>query len=112
MASAEELQLRRLLGEPIPDGGSEDDTLFSEDEIQSLLSSNPGIERAAFEGWRMKAAALTNLVDTTEGNAQRKFGQLLDNALDMVRLYQRSSTGATEGRTRIGHIKREAPGTW
>lgn len=112
MASADELKLRSLLGEEIPEGGSEDETLFTDEKIAELLASNSELERAAYEGWRIKAAKLSSLVDTTEGNAQRKFGQLLDNALDMVKIYQRSSSGPTEGRTRIGHIKREAPGSW
>lgn len=106
MASAEETQLRGLLGETITEDMTESDSLFTDEEITGLISSNPSLERAAYEGWRIKAARLSNLVDTTEGNAQRKFGQLHDNALDMVKLYQRSSSGPTEGRTRIGRIRR------
>lgn len=102
-------RLRQLLGETIPVGGTEDDTLFTEEEIQGFLDDNPqSIERAAYEGWRVKAAKLSNLVDTTEGNSQKKFSQLLDNALDMQKVFLRSSEGATEGRTRVGRIKRPA----
>lgn len=106
MATLEEIQLRQLLGESIPPGGAESDTLFTDEEITNMLANSPNLERAAYEGWRAKAASLSSLVDTTEGNAQRKFGQLLANALDMVKLYQRSSGGPTEGRTRIGRIRR------
>lgn len=109
MATPEDItQLRLLLGEPIPSGGTAADTLFSDNDLESLIDASPSLERAAYEGWRSKAAMLSNLVDTTEGNAQRKFGQLLDNAMDMVKLYQRSSGGPTEGRTRIGRIVRPA----
>lgn len=109
MALTDDEKLRQLLGESLPPEGTDVDTLFSDDEITQFLEDSPNIERAAYEGWRVKAARLSSLVDTTEGNAQRKFGQLLDNALDMIKVYQRSSGGPTEGRTRIGRISRPAP---
>lgn len=100
-------ELRQLLGETVPEGGTADDTMFSDEEIGNFLVRGDGdLDRAAYEGWRAKAAALSNLVDTTEGNSSRKFSQLLDNATDMVKLYQRSSSGPTEGRARIGRITR------
>lgn len=101
-----EMELRQMLGEDIPVGGSEADTLFSDEEIVDFILKNPDLERAAVQGWRVKAARLSNLVDNTEGNVQRKFSQLLDNANDMIRLYLRSSGGPTEGRTRVGRIRR------
>jgi hypothetical protein len=112
MATADEvLRLRRLLGETIPSGGTEADTLFTDAELTQLIDDNPDMDRAAYEGWREKAASLSGLVDTTEGNAQRKMSQLLTHAQDMVKMYLRSSGGPTEGRTRIGRIVRseEAP---
>lgn len=107
MALTQGEKLRQLLGESIPAGGAEEDTLFTDEEITEFISDTPNLERAAYEGWRVKAAKLSNLVDTTEGNSQKKFSQLKDNALDMVKLYQRATEGATEGRTRIGRIKRQ-----
>jgi hypothetical protein len=99
-------KLRQLLGEDVPVLGTVSDTLFTDEEILDLLESNSDIERAAYEGWRVKAARLSNLVDNTEGNVQRKFSQLLDNANDMIKMYLRSSSGPTEGRTRIGRATR------
>jgi hypothetical protein len=99
-------KLRQLLGETIPTDGDESDTLFSNEEIEEFLAAQENIERSAYEGWRVKAAKLSNLVDTTEGNSQKKFSQALSNALDMVKIYAKSSSGSTEGRTRIGRIKR------
>lgn len=107
MSQAEVSRLRRLIGEKISSGGSEGDTLFTDADLQVLIDEAPSVERAAYEAWREKAALLSSLVDTTEGNAQRKFSQLLDNALDMVKAYSRSSEGPTENRTRIGQIRRE-----
>jgi hypothetical protein len=110
MASPEDIaRLRRLIGEKIPDGGSEVDTLFV--ELSDIIDAAPDMDRAALDGWREKAAALSNLVDTTEGNSQKKFSQLLDNALDMQKTWSRSSTGPTEGRARVGRIRRE-PVPW
>lgn len=107
MVLTPEMRLRGLLGEDIPAGGTEADTLFTDLEISDLILEHPtNMDRAAYEGWRIKAARLSNLVDTTEGNSQRKFSDLLDNASDMIRLYLRSSSGPTEGRTRIGRIRR------
>jgi hypothetical protein len=99
-------ELRQLLGEDVPVGGTPDDTLFTDEEISDLETKYLDLERAAYQGWRVKAARLSSLVDTTEGNSQKKFSQLLDNAGDMIKLYARSSSGPTEGRTRIGRAVR------
>lgn len=106
MPLSEDERLRQLLGEQYPDGGNASDTLFSDREIEDLLELHTDLERAAYEGWRVKAAKLSSLVDNTEGNVQRKFSQLLDNALDMLKEYRRSSAGPTEGRARVGRIVR------
>lgn len=107
MALTDAERLRQLLGESVPTVGGEADTLFSHEEIKDLLEMNAGdVERAAYEGWRVKAAKLSNLVDTTEGNSQRKFSQLHASAVEMVKHYGRSSGGSTEGRARVGRIRR------
>jgi hypothetical protein len=111
MSLTQDERLRELLGEEIPDGGSAGDTLFTDRQIEDLLEQYPDLDRAAYEGWRRKAAKLSNLVDTTEGNSQKKFSQLLSNANDMVKLYLRSTSGATEGRSRVGRLRRE-PVPW
>jgi len=107
MATDEEVTaLRSLLGERIPAGGTASDTMFSDEELENIIDGSPSGEQAAYEGWRMKAANFSNLVNVTDGAASREFSDLLTNALQMVKLYSRSSTGPTEGRTRIGKIKR------
>jgi hypothetical protein len=106
MPHVDAAELRQLLGESIPVGSSAAETLFTDDEIDGFLNKNPDVERAAYAGWRVKAAKLSSLVDTTEGNSQKKFSQLLDNAIDMMKVYQRNSSGPTEGRTRVGRITR------
>jgi hypothetical protein len=111
MALTDSDRLRARLGEQIPLDGTDVDTLFTNVEIEDLLDSQPDLDRSVLEGWRLKAAKLSSLVDTTEGNSQKKYSQLLSNATNMVKLYSRSSSGATEGRTRIGRIRRD-PVPW
>ena len=100
------VELRGLLGESIPDGGYASDTLFTDVEITRFLEMNPDVERAAYDGWRAKAAQLAGLVNVTDGAAVREFSDLHKQALDMVTLYSRASTGPTEGRSRVGRIVR------
>ena len=100
-------RLRQQLGEMIPGGGSDADTLFSDDEIDDLLEQYPDMDLAVYEGWKIKAAKLSNLVDTTEGNSQRKFSQLLTNATTMLKTLSKGP-GSEDlgGRSRVGKIKR------
>jgi hypothetical protein len=107
MALTDADRLRGLLGEPVPEGGSADETLFSDAEIQDLLTEAGGnLDRAAYEGWRRVAAHFAQLVDTTEGNAARAMSDLHDHAMKMIAMYARASSGPTEGRTRVGRIRR------
>lgn len=108
MALDEREQVRLLLGEMIPAGGSDTDTLLTDEELDHFLVQGAGnLERAAYEGWRAKAAKLSNLVDTTEGNEQRKYSQLHTQAMAMIGHYAKASGGETEGRTRVGRIRRD-----
>lgn len=107
MALTAEDRLRQLLGEKIPEGGADTETMFRNEEIEDLIARFPGnVELQALEGWRIKAALSASLVDTTEGNAQQKMSQLRAHAEEMVKMYLRASSGATEGRTRIGRVRR------
>lgn len=99
-------ELRLLLGESIPDGGVEGDTLFTDAQLEVILLASPNVERAAYDGWRAKAGMMANLVSVTDGAASREFSDLLTNATKMVALYLRSSQGPTEGRARVGRIVR------
>ena len=100
-------RLRQLLGDTIPPGQHETDCFFGSDEISDLLlNSNGNLERAAVEGWRVKAAAYADLVNVTEGNAVREMAGLHKNALAQIKYYERTTSGTSSGRTRIGHIVR------
>lgn len=104
---AEITNLRNLLGEPIPAGGDEGDTIFSNARVGEIFDgANGSLEAAAYDGWREKAGLLSGLVDVTEGAASRALSKLYDNAMDMVKLYQNARGGPTEGRARVGRIVR------
>lgn len=100
-------ELRGMLGESFGPGETEADTLFTDTAIRLLLeNSSENIEQAAYEGWRTKAGHLAGLVNVTEGAASREMSTLYTNALEMAKFYSKASTGPTEGRARIGRIRR------
>ncbi len=100
-------RLRGLIGEVIPDGGTESDTQFTQAQIdQMLVDAGGNVDRAAYDGWRQKAAIYADLVNVTEGNASRAMSDLHKHALDMVKAYSVTSGSLTQGRTRIGRIRR------
>ena len=97
--------LRLRLGESIPAGGTDADTLFSEEQLQAIVDTTGSSDEAALEGWTIKRAHLANLVNVTDGAASRELGQLFDHATEMVDDYSRKLNGRS-GRTRIGRITR------
>lgn len=58
-------ELRELIGEEIPAGGQDTDTLFTANQLDRLLKNATGIFEAAAEGWRKKA-----------GKLQQKLGEI------------------------------------
>lgn len=100
-------QLRMYLGEVVGPGQTDEDTLFTDVEIQQFLDdAGSNVTRAAREGWRAKAAKLATLVDVTEGNSSRAMSQAHAQALDMVDHFNHMTSPKTDGRTRVGRIRR------
>ena len=79
MTPTEELrqQLRDLLDEAIPQGGTDADTRFSDAHIDRLLTNYPNVYLAASEGWTIKA-----------GRMQRELGHMAETQAGDER-YQR-----------------------
>jgi hypothetical protein len=99
--------LRLYIDDIVPTDGT--DPEFSDAELQSVLDTAMGNpERAAVEAWRWRAAKASSLVDVTEGNASRAMSDMQEHALNMVKHFEASRQGPTEGRTRIGSIRRRA----
>lgn len=115
MALGERERLRLFLGENIPDGGAESDTMFSDMQIQDFLdrAGTAGTIQAAVFGWQVKAAEYANLVDVTEGPSSRAMSDLYKAALEMVKHYEDQLVTGTDpdlegrrGRVVIGTISR------
>lgn len=98
--------VREMIGETIMPGLSASDTLFTDERITSWIEGTSSLEGAALRGWRAKAAHYANLVNVVDGAASREFSDLLDNALNMIKMYQGLAKGPAFGRTRVGKIVR------
>jgi hypothetical protein len=99
-------QLRLLLDESIPEGGTDADTLFTDEEIDTLLETSQFMWGAASKGWTIKAARVMQpgaLVRAQYGSENYQFlspKELADFALKMADLYNpfgRSATGGGGG---------------
>jgi len=101
-------QLRALLGEALPVGGDDSDTMFTDEEIDDLLEKGNSVpEAAAYYGWLEKAANYAKMVNVNEGNAARELGELHRQALRMADRYIGWVPTPSRGRTRIGKITRQ-----
>jgi hypothetical protein len=113
MTRTPEEQLRALLGEAIPAGGSDSDTMFSTSEISDLIEKGTAsnfdfpMEAAAYYGWLEKMANYANLVTVNEGNAMRELTELHRNAQRMVDRYIGYVPTPGRGRARVGRISRD-----
>jgi len=96
MTPTEELRakLRKLLDERIPEGGSDADTRFSNDEIDELLIEATNIYGAATAGWTLKAGMFQRELGQVESYSvgqerydMRKLQDMIDYALRMAETY-------------------------
>lgn len=108
MATADEIiAVRESIGELIPEGGSEGDTLFPDARISAWIDESSSLDAASLRGWKAKLASLSNLVDVTDGAASRALSDAFDHAQEMVRFYTKLAIGPSAGRTRVGKIVRQ-----
>lgn len=83
-----EQQLRLLVGERIPPGGSETDTLFSNEELSIILNRhNDEFNSAAAEAWAIKAAEFAVLIDVSEEGSERRLSQRYRHAMLQLDYY-------------------------
>lgn len=102
-----EEHLRLLLGEQIPEGGQDTDTMFSDQEISHFLSEgNDDVRAGAYWGWLAKMGNYSNLANVSEGNAARELGELHKAAQRMVTQYSGYVETSGRGRARVGRIVR------
>jgi len=96
-------RLRELLGESIPVGGDEDDTNFTDEQIDDILERFPDLYEGVAEGWRILAGQFAKLVNTNESGTSRSMSDLHRHALEMNKFYSSGSveTPVTEDRRRV-----------
>jgi hypothetical protein len=88
-------QLRLLLDETIPEGGTAADTLFTDAELDLLLTLSSTLDQAAAAGWKLKAQRVmspTAVVEARFGSESFRFTSpkdLADFALGMAQRFSR-----------------------
>jgi hypothetical protein len=98
--------LRGRLGERIPDGGTEAETMFTNHQLSDLIDRADGdMETAITEGWKIKVAELASLVDTAEGTSKRSMSDLRVQAQAVLDDLVDNST--SRRRTRIHTLGRD-----
>lgn len=107
-------RLRAYLGETIPQGGSDADTLFTDAAIEDIISVAPtfrttqrSLWAAAAEGWDRKAGLFAEMVDNQTGGTNRLNSQMYDHAVKEAERYRQLAYGRRTAST--GRIVR--PGT-
>lgn len=98
-------RFRFRLGERIPDGGDENDTLFTNVELEEIKESAADDEEAVLLGWQAKLATLSTMVDVTEGPTTRRLSQAFGHAQTMVEKLGSTSAPAPS-KTTIHRIQR------
>jgi hypothetical protein len=93
-------ELRSLLDEIIPPGGSESDTRFTNTQIDKLLEAASEINEAASNGWRRKAlwamSERGGLQESQAGDEKLKFVSIeayRDHCLAMMKLFSDMTPG-------------------
>jgi len=107
-------RLRAYVGERIPTGGADTDTMFTDDEINDLLTNfqsplqgNEGLYLAAAEGWERKASNYADQADHEQGGAKDTLSQLRSQAVQEADRFRKLAYGRFT--PRVGRIVR--PGT-
>lgn len=88
-------ELRELLDEVIPEGGTENDTRFTNVQLDAILMAVSDINEAAARGWQRKAARAMSerggLQESQAGNEKLKFVDLekyRDHCLAMAKMFR------------------------
>ena len=88
-------KLRRLIDEVIPAGGTDQDTRFTDEELDEILAAASTIEEAAAECWERKAARAFSerggLEESRAGDESHRFVSLKeyrDHCLAMAELFR------------------------
>ena len=94
-------ELRELIDEVTPEGGTEEDTRFSDDQLKKILSESRNIYTAAAIGWTRKAAMFQREMGQIKSYSvgQERYDMadltsLLEYALKMAETYSRMAASS------------------
>ena len=94
-------ELRELLDEVIPEGGTENDTRFTDAQLDRLLGKSRNIYAAAAEGWTRKAAMFQRELGQVQSYMvgqerydMAKVKDLLEYALKMAETYRQMASSS------------------
>ena len=85
------VQLRKMINETIPLGGSETDTNFSDQELDDLMAPANNLYIVAAMCWTIKAGLLKERIENykvgQESYDHTKLKDMVDHALNMAKQY-------------------------
>ncbi|MEH1098196.1 hypothetical protein [Micromonospora sp. CPCC 205561] len=84
---------------------TEADETYTSD-LLGLMIDDLGMEMAAAQVWREKAAKYAGLVDVTESGSSRRLSQLYDQALSVGNSFVPDPTDDTRGRSFTVDVER------
>lgn len=91
------LELRMYLGERIPTGGTEADTLFTDAELNTIiLRGASNFELTMGHAWNAKAGILSELIDIAEDGSSRALSKRYDQARRQADVYYRRAVAEDE----------------
>lgn len=107
MALSDAELLRLYLDDQLPEGGSDTDAKFSDEEINDFLERAGDVRAAAVLGWQARAAELAKYIDQSEGPSKVYLQQRHENALNMVGMFGGNAAAlAPTSKTKIRKIVR------
>jgi hypothetical protein len=107
VALTEQEWFRQMLGESIPTGGTDADTMFTDVQVQEFIDRGTSAEHSIYLGWQAKAAELSTMVNTTEGQTRLDMGVLFDHAMKQVAGWEAAAgVGGTGRGVRIKSLRR------
>ncbi len=108
-------QLRILINERIPSGGTEADTRFTDNELALILvRCNYNIYAASAEGWYVKAGMFSMMIDVDESGSNRNLSDIFKHALSMGDRYRKAGADQDKELAAIyeGRIPGKAVSPW
>lgn len=90
-------ELRMYLGERIPTNGLPEDTLFTDEELATVISRGGGLFYLTLgHGWNAKAGILSELIDVAEDGSVRNLSKRYEQAARQAQSYYKLAVAENE----------------